>query len=100
MFMDGLGVSRYSHAPGEFHSDAALLARRIVVDSSTSPHYGSARKLRRRDGIVAKRSVAETSSWVMPGSKAEWPASGTMRSWARGQARCSSQAILAGQSTS
>jgi hypothetical protein len=34
MFTDGVGVSKDSHAPGEFHSDAGLLVRWIVVDSS------------------------------------------------------------------
>jgi acetyl esterase/lipase len=46
------------------------------------------------------RSVARTSSWVMPGSKAEWPASSTMRKSASGQARCRSHAVCIGHTTS
>jgi acetyl esterase/lipase len=48
----------------------------------------------------AKRSVARISSCVMPASKAEWPASGTMRRSDSGQARCRSQALRSGQTTS
>ena len=46
------------------------------------------------------RSVAETSSWMLPGSNAEWPASGTMRRSASGHTRCNSQALVAGQTIS
>ncbi len=54
-----------------------------------------------RDAIArAKRSVALTSSCVLPGSSAEWPASGTTRKSASGQARCRSQAVIIGQTTS
>ncbi len=51
-------------------------------------------------GRQRKRSVALTSSCVMPGSRAEWPASGTMRRCASGQASCSSHALAAGHTTS
>lgn len=49
---------------------------------------------------AAKRSVAVTSSCVMPGSNAECPASGTMRKSASGQARCRSHALFIGHTTS
>lgn len=48
----------------------------------------------------AKRSVARTSRSVLPGSKAECPASGTTWNSASGQARCRSQADCIGQTTS
>jgi hypothetical protein len=59
-------------------------------------------QVRRSDhtGLLAKASVAVTSSCVLPGSSAEWPASGTMRRFASGQARCSAQALIIGQTTS
>ena len=45
---------------------------------------------------AAIASVASTSSCVLPGSKAECPASATMRKSASGQARCRSQALRRG----
>ena len=45
-------------------------------------------------------SVARMSSWRLPRSKAEWPASGTMRRSASGHARCRSQALFMGQTMS
>src|SRR5690606_10009530 len=48
----------------------------------------------------ANLSVADTSSWTLPGSKAAWPASGTILRSASGQARDSSNADTAGQTTS
>ncbi len=48
----------------------------------------------------AKRSVADTSSCVLPASSAEWPASGTTRKSASGQASCRSHALRIGQTTS
>ncbi len=47
-----------------------------------------------------KRSVAVTSSWMIPASVAAWPASGTMRRSASGQARCKSHAVRTGVHTS
>ena len=49
---------------------------------------------------AANRSVARTSSSVMPVSKAECPASATTRKSASGQARCRSQAVVIGHTTS
>jgi hypothetical protein len=48
----------------------------------------------------ANRSVARRSASRIPGSIAEWPASGTMMSSASGHFCDSSHALLAGQTTS
>ncbi len=66
-----------------------------------TPHQAPAPGTRNRGAQVrAKRSVAVTSSCVIPGSSAEWPASGTTWNAASGQARCRSQADIMGHTTS
>ena len=61
-------------------------------------------KRQRRAGYRGRRprsrSVAATSSRAMPGSRAEWPASGTTTYSASGQARCRSSALRIGQTMS
>src|SRR5688500_10159561 len=63
----------------------------LRVDEQQGPHGAPMRE---------KRSVAAMSSAKMPGSNAEWPASGTILKSASGQRRCSSQAVSIGHTTS
>jgi len=48
----------------------------------------------------AKRRVAMTSSWIIPGSVMAWPASGIILRSAAGQRFFKSQAFLSGVTTS
>ena len=56
--------------------------------------------LLKRAPYRAKKSVAPTSAWVMPGSPVAWPAAGTISNRDPGQAWCSAQAVAAGVTTS
>ena len=90
--MDAWGYTfRLGSARAWFERDAAdarqLAAWRTGSSTTARPAY---RNL----------SVALISSCVLPGSNAEWPASGTMRRSASGQARCSSHAVCIGHTTS
>ncbi len=88
----GTAVATGSASAG--HAAGCAAARALTK----GPAYVAGRVgLRRRR---AKRSVALRSARAMPGSKAEWPASGTTMSSASGQARCRCQALRIGQTTS
>ena len=50
--------------------------------------------------VYRNLSVAVISSCVLPGSNAEWPASGTTRRSASGHALCSAHAVCIGHTTS
>jgi hypothetical protein len=50
--------------------------------------------------FLANPSVAARSARALPGSNAEWPASGTMTNFDLGQALCRCQALRMGQTTS
>jgi len=81
--------------PHQDHQAAIDLAH----DPALYLHPALAHPLQQADhrNDSAKRSVASTSALRMPGSLAEWPASGITFNTLSGQAWCSSQAEVMGQ---
>ena len=62
--------------------------------------FSACRSCRDGSNHLPKRSVASINWCMMPGSNAEWPASCTMCRSASGHARCRSQALRSGHTTS
>ena len=95
----GLRVPRSSRALPDERKAAARRRQTLYYFGGAQGHPGIMPRVRDVQRL-RYRSVADTSSWVLPASNAEWPASGTIRKSASGHARCKSQALFAGHTTS
>ena len=102
--LGGCAAGAGAAAPTESEANASKAVPSRRQAASAARRGGGARRRAHRSTVPYFtpfiRCVAATRARRMPGSMAEWPASGTVTYWACGQACLSSQALCGGQITS